>query len=111
MLFVAFQLELLVRDSKMQVEHAKDEASKLATFGCVGYIGPWASGASIEVAKFLSVQSINRAIVGYAASSPQLATDRFSNYVRTNPGVQTKVELVVKLIKGLCLFILGWILI
>ena len=95
----------------MREKHAEDEASKLANFGCVGYIGPWASGPSIEVAKFLSVHSINRAIVGYAAGSPQLSTDRFSNYVRTNPGVQTKVNLVVKLMKGLCLFILGPILI
>ena len=82
------------------MKHAKDEASKLANFDCVGFIGPWASDSSMEVFKLLSVPSINRGMIGYSASSPQLSTDGFSNYVRANPGVQTKVELVVELIKG-----------
>ena len=109
--FVAFQLELLVRDTKTEPKHAADEASELVKFGCVGYMGASNSGASIEVAKLLSVHSINRAMIGYSAGSPQLGTDRLSNYLRTNPGVQTKVNLVVKLMKGLCLFLLGWIVV
>ena len=96
-----FQLELLVRDSKSQVKHAENEASKLVKFGCVGYTGAWASGPSIALAKLLSVESINRAIMGYSAASPQLSKDDFSNYVRANPKVETKM--VVKLMKGLSL--------
>ena len=94
------QLELLVRDSKAQVQPAKDEASTLAKFGCVGFIGPWGSGPSIEVVKILSVPSIDRATIGYSASSPELGKTIFSNYVRTNPSVHTKAELAAKLIKG-----------
>ena len=96
-----FQLELLVRDTKLQVKHAENEASKLVKFGCVGYTGSWASGPSIALAKLLSVESINRAIMGYSAASPQLSKDDFSNYVRANPKVETKM--VVKLMKGLSL--------
>ena len=95
------QLELLVRDTKLQAERAEDEASELTQVGCAGYIGPWDSGSSIEVAKLLSAQSINRAMIGYSAGSPQLSKPRFSNYVRTNPGVQ--MNLVIELIKGLWL--------
>ena len=99
--FVVLQLELLVRDSKSQVKHAENEASKLVKFGCVGYTGAWASGPSIALAKLLSVESINRAIMGYSAASPQLSKDDFSNYVRTSPS--TAAKLLVKLMKGLSL--------
>lgn len=74
------------------MKHAEAEALKLVKFRCVGYIGTWTSGTSIEVAKLLSAESINRAMIGYSAGSPQLSSKQFSNYVRTNPGVQTKVK-------------------
>ena len=99
LLFVTFQLELLVRDARLQVNHAQDEASKLTNFGCVGYIGSWGSGPTIAVANLLSRKSINRAMMGFCAASPKLS--EISNYVRTNPMVETK--LVVKLMKGLSL--------
>ena len=85
----------------MREKHAEDEASKLATFNCVGYIGSWASGPTIALAKLLSRQSINRALMGYSAGSPQLSKEEFSNFVRASPAVETK--LIVKLMKGLSL--------
>ena len=82
----------------MQTKRALDEASELVNFGCVAFIGPWASGPSIEL---VNTRSIKRGIIGYSAASPRLSEPGFSHYVRVSPVVE--VKLVTKLIKGLWL--------
>ena len=97
---VSVKLKLLVRDTKYEGQTAANEASNLAKRGCVGFIGPWASGPTIRVSNLLSIPSIDRALIGYSASSPQLSEHEFSNFLRTKQSDAVFSKLMAKLMKG-----------
>ena len=95
------QLELLVRDTKGQKKQAMTEAFLLnRQENCVGYIGPAFSGPAIEVSNFLSLDPINRAMISYVATSPQLSDAQFSNFLRTPPSDVIHAKLMATLMKG-----------
>ena len=97
---VSVKLKLLVRDTKLEAQTAANEASNLAKRGCVGFIGPWASGPTIRVSNLLSIPSIDRALIGFSATSPQLSEDEFSNFLRTKESDAVSSKLMAKLMKG-----------
>ena len=97
---VSVKLKLLVRDTKLEGQTAANEASNLAKRGCVGFIGPWASGPTIRVSNLLSIPSIDRALIGFSATSPQLSEDEFSNFLRTKESDAVSSKLMAKLMKG-----------
>ena len=97
---VSVKLKLLVRDTKLEGQTAANEASNLAKRGCVGFIGPWASGPTIRVSNLLSIPSIDRALIGFSATSPQLSEDEFSNFLRTKESDAVSSKLMAKLMEG-----------
>ena len=94
------QLEMLPRDTKLQVTPAVENASILAKRGCLGFIGAWASSPTIEVSKLLALQSIDRAIIGPSAASPQLSEAAFSNFLRAGVSEDVVARLMTRLMKG-----------
>ena len=97
---VSVKLKLLVSDTKIQTKYALEEAYNLAKHNCVGYIGPWNSDTTIEVSNWLSIQSINRAIITYSASSPRLSEPDFSNVLRTIESDEFPTQLMAELMRG-----------
>ena len=97
----SLQLELLPRDDKYQVEQTIEEILNLVKSDCIGFIGPTSSGPTIAAATLLSLPSMDRAIVGYSASSPDLSHPQFSHFTRTNPADDIPAKLTAKLMKGL----------
>ena len=97
---MCLKLELLPRDTKLQVTPAVEKASILAKRGCIGFIGAWASGPTIEVSKLLALQSIDRVIVGPSAASPQLSEAKFSNFLRTGVSEDVVAKLMINLMTG-----------
>ena len=97
---VCLKLELLPRDTKLQVTPAVEKASILAKRGCIGFIGAWASSPTIEVSKLLALQSIDRVIVGPSAASPQLSEAKFSNFLRTGVSEDVVAKLMINLMTG-----------
>ena len=97
------KLKLLVRDSKAQEEQARTEAFGLTqTHDCIALIGPGSSGPTKEVSTLMStVASIDRAIIGYTATTPDLSAARFSNFLRTVPSDDAQAKLMATLMKGL----------
>ena len=98
---MSVKLKLLVGDTKLEAQRAANEASNLAKSGCVGFIGPGFSGPSVRVSNLLSMPSIDRAIISYSATSPQLSTDEFSNFLRTKESDAVPAKLIAKLMTGL----------
>ena len=97
---VPVKLELLVSDIKIQTKYALGEAYKLVKRNCVGFIGTWTSGTTIEVSKLLSIPLIDRAIISYAASSPQMSEPDFSNVLRTKESDEVVTTLMAKMMRG-----------
>ena len=81
-----------------------EEILKLVKSDCIGFIGPTSSGPTIAAATLLSLPSMDRAIVGYSASSPDLSHPQFSHFLRTVPADDVAAELTAKLMKGLSFF-------
>ena len=111
---MSVKLKLLVRDTKIQTKHALDEVHKLAKRGCVGYIGAWTSGLTMEVSKLLSIPSIDRAMIAYSAESPELNDPSFSNILRTKPSFEVAANMFAKLMKSqlvgcLVAWLVGWL--
>ena len=100
------KLELLVRDSKIQVKHALDEVFNLAKHSCVGYLGAWTSATTKKVSELLSIPSIDRSIIAHSATSPELSESRFSNVLRTKPADDIAAKLMTQLMKGRSV---GWL--
>ena len=98
---LSVKLKLLVSDTKTQTKYALEEAYNLAKHNCVGYIGAWNSDTTIEVSNWLSIQSINRAIIAYSASSPRLSEPDFSNVLRTKESDEVLTKLMAKLMTGM----------
>ena len=106
---IPLKLELLVRDSKIQVKHAMDEVLDLARHSCVGYLGCWTSATTKKVSELLSIPSIDRSIIAHSATSPELSESRFSNVLRTKPADDIAAKLMTQLMKGrLVCRAVGW---
>ena len=97
---VPVKLELLVSDTKIQTKYALEEAYNLAKRNCVAFIGAWNSGTTIEVSNWLSIASIDRAIIAYSASSPRLSEPDFSNVLRTKESDEVLTKVMAKLMRG-----------
>ena len=69
--------------------------------GSVALIGPETSSQTIAVSKWLSLPSIDRALIGHIATSTKLSEQEFSNFVRTIPSDDIPAQAMVKLMKGL----------
>ena len=98
---LSVKLKLLVRDTRVQTKYALEETYNLAKHNCVGYIGAWNSGTTIEVSNLLSIPSIDRAIIAYSASSPRLSEPDFSNVLRTKESDVVPTKLIAKLMTGM----------
>ena len=98
---MSVKLKLLVSDTRVQTKYALEETYNLAKRNCVGYIGAWNSGTTIEVSNLLSIPSIDRAIIAYSASSPRLSERDFSNVLRTKESDAVPTKLMAKLMTGL----------
>ena len=94
------KIELLIGDSKGQIVIAKQDAHRLLQRGSVALIGPGSSGPTIEVSQSLLKSSVNRALIGYSATSPRLSDPAFSNFLRTPPSADSSAKLMAKLMKG-----------
>ena len=95
------KLKLLIRDSKREEQVAMGEAFKLVQDGCVALIGPGSSGPTKAVSSLMSkIPPINRAIVGYSATSPELSGDSYSNFLRTPPADDVQAQLMAVLMGG-----------
>ena len=94
------KLKLLVRDSKLQAKHALAEVFRLTQHDCVAFIGPASSAPTVRVADFLSIPAIDRALIGYSATSPQLSAPSFNNFVRTPPSEDILAKTMATLMAG-----------
>ena len=94
------KVKLLVGDSKLQKYIAVPEAHRLVQYGSVALIGPAASGPTMEVSKWLSISSNDRALIGYSATSSKLSDNEFSHFLRTCPSDNAPAKLMAKLMKG-----------
>ena len=94
------KLRLLVRDSKLQAKQALAEAFQLTQHDCVAFIGPASSAPTVRVAEFLSIPPIDRALIGYSATSPQLSDPGFHNFLRTPPSDNIKAKIMATLMAG-----------
>ena len=98
---VCVKLKLLVRDSKGQAHQTLEQVFLLANRGCVGFIGPGSSAPTIEASNWLSIPSIDRALISYSATSPKLSGPRFKNFLRTPPSDVVPAKMMATLMKGL----------
>ena len=94
------KIGLLVRDTKLQPKVAMSEVYRQVQRGSVALIGPVSSGPTMEVSRWLSIPSIDRALIGYSATSPKLSDADFSNFLRTPLSDDLPAEVMAKLIKG-----------
>ena len=100
------KLKLLIRDSKREEQVAMGEAFKLVQDGCVALIGPGSSGPTKAVSSLMSkIPPINRAIVGYSATSPELSGDSYSNFLRTPPADDEQAKMMAILMRGVCVLL------
>ena len=95
------KIRLLIGDTNAKEKNVMGAAFRHIQRGSVAFIGPEASKLTVLVSTWLSVPSIDRAIIGYAATSPQLSESEFSNFVRTPPSDNEHAKLMAKLMRGL----------
>ena len=97
------KLELLIGDSKRQESSAMAEAYRHYNSHSVAIIGPASSGPTQAVSRWLSLPVMNprRALLGYSATSAELSSTEFSNFLRTPPSDTLQSEVMVQLMQGL----------
>ena len=93
------KIELLIGDSKGNGRSAMEEAFRHIQRGSISIIGPYSSGSTKEVSRWLSIPSINRAVIGYSATSSELGDSR-SNFVRTVPTDDAAANAMAKFMTG-----------
>ena len=100
---VFVKLELVIGDSKRQERDAMAEAYRLHTVGSVALIGPASSGPTQAVSRWLSLPAVKpkRLLMGYSATSAELAKPEYSNFLRTPPGDDIQAKSMTILMKGL----------
>ena len=96
------KIELLIVDTNAHEKNVMGAAyNHLQQRGSVAFIGPASSARTIPVAQWLSLPSIDRAIIGYSATSPELSKSEFWNFLRTPPTDDAPAKLMAKLMRGL----------
>ena len=97
------KLELLIGDSKRQERSAMTEAYRHHNSHSVALIGPASSGPTQAVSRWLSLPAIKpqRALIGYSATSSELSTSEFSNFLRTSPSDDIQAQAMLQLMQGL----------
>ena len=98
---MSVQLELLIGDIKGQENHAMAQAFRHVQRDSVALIGPKTSSQTISISRWLSLPSIDRALIGHSATSTKLSEPEFSNFVRTISSDAMPAQAMAKLIKGL----------
>ena len=92
---------MLIGDTKRQETLALSEAYRHFQKRSVGFIGAASSSPTVAVSKWLSIPSIDRAMISYSATSPELSEPRFSNFLRTPPSDDVPAQLMAQqLMKG-----------
>ena len=76
--------------------------------GSIGLIGPASSGPTMEVSRWLSIPSIDRAVIGFSASSSELSGSR-SNFVRTVPTDDAAANAMAKFMTGVFASSYAWL--
>ena len=106
------KLELLVGDTKRQEKNVMVVAFRHVQRGSVALIGPETCDEAILVSRWLALPSIDRALIGHSATSPQLSEPEFSNFLRTPPSDRFAAQAMTKLMKGLLVAVesVFWIL-
>ena len=99
------KIELLIGDSKGNGQIAMEEAFRHIQRGSISIIGPYSSGSTKEVSRWLSIPSVNSAFIGFSATSSELSEPAYSNFARTVPTDDIPIRVMVELMKGR--FILG----
>ena len=95
------KLELLIGDTKGQDKNVMAEAFRHVQHGSVALLGAETSGQTITVSRWLSLSSIDLALVGHSATSSELSTSEFSNFLRTSPSDDIQAQTMLQLMKGL----------
>ena len=93
------KIELLIGDSKGNAQSAMTETYRHVQHGSIGFIGPASSGPTLEVSRWLSIPSIDQAVIGYSATSSELSGSR-SNFVRTVPTDDAAAKAMAKFMTG-----------
>ena len=88
---------MLTKDSKQEEKTAISQVYTLAEYDCVAYIGPAASTPTKKVSFFTSIPLIDRAVIGYSATSTELSEPRFSNFLRTPPADDVTAKMMASL--------------
>ena len=99
MLVISLKIGLLIGDTKLKEIDAMGEAFRFDQRASVALIGPPSLGPTLAVSSWLSIPSIDRALIGYSVTSPQLTG--IPNFVRTPLTAGFPEKLMAKLIKGL----------
>ena len=86
---------------KGQEKNVMEDMFRYVERGSVALIGPETSGQAIDVSRWLSLSSIDRALIGHSATSTKLSEPEFSNFVRTIPSDDIPAQAMAKLMKGL----------
>ena len=98
---ISAKLQLLVTDSKRQASRALEQVYTLAESECVAYIGPAASSPTKAVSLFTAIPRIDRAVIGYSATSTELSEPRFANFLRTPPADDGPANMMASLMGNL----------
>lgn len=88
---------MLAKDSKQEEIAAISQVYTLAEYDCVAYIGPYASTPTKQVSIFTSIPLIDRAVIGFSATSTELSKPRFSNFLRTYPADDVTAKMMTSL--------------
>ena len=102
------KIELLIGDSKGNAQSAMAEAYRHVQHGSIGIIGPGTSGPTMEVSRWLSIPSIDRAVIGFSATSSELSDSR-SNFVRTVPTDDAAANAMAKFMTGVFVTSYAWL--
>ena len=94
------KIELLIGDSKGNGRIAMAEAFRHIQRGSISIIGPHSSGPTKEVSRWLSIESINRAVIGFSATSSELSEPAYSNFARTVPTDDAAAKAMAKFMTG-----------
>ena len=95
------KIELLIVDTNAHEKNVMGAAFRHIQRGSVAFIGPATSRTTIPVSRWLSLPSIDRAIMGYSATSKKLSEPEFWNFARTPPTDDVPAKLMAKLMRGL----------
>ena len=98
--YVTFQIEILVRDTKRQEFNSQQAVLKLWTERVVGLIGSSSSNPTAAIATIAGLPIVNLALVGFHAGSPTLSDPKkYPTFVRVNPIVTDTIHAIMSLLQ------------